>query len=183
MNGANLVDWPYLKRKDELCKLLNSAKQQTIHYVYHRFDLEQFFNQVKQQQEEGIILKKTDSPYTETPNSNKRPYDWFKVKNWRQQTCQVVGYTAGKNARSGLFGSLVLIDNQGTFIGCAGSGPNDWELRKIKDILDDSPQIPKPFLIDEPYTAVKTNLRVEIKYYQLTDNKIMRFPIFVRCAN
>ena len=63
-------------------------------------------------------------------------------------------------------------------VGCAGSGPNDWELRQLKDIFADSPKIAKPFDIGQPYTAVDTNLKVLVKYYQITENGVMRIPIF-----
>jgi len=77
------------------------------------------------------------------------------------------------------FGSLVLAKN-GKHIGCAGSGFNDWELRQIKDLFADAPKISKPFEIGEPYTAVDIDMKVKIKYYQITDNGVMRFPVFER---
>jgi len=70
----------------------------------------------------------------------------------------------------------------GKFIGCAGSGPNDWELRQLKDRFTDAPEIAKPFDIEEEYTALDIKLKVEVKYYKHTDNGVMRFPVFVRIA-
>ena len=92
--------------------------------------------------------------------------------------CEVVGFTQGKNARKGFFGSLVLARN-GKYRGKAGSGFNDWELRQIKDILSDAPRIGKPFDIGDLYTAVKTDLKVQVKYYKTTKNSVMRFPVFL----
>lgn len=71
-----------------------------------------------------------------------------------------------------------MSDEDGNLRGCAGSGPSDWELRQIKDILEDAVEVPKPFEIGDPYTAVKTDLRVLVKYYKITENGVMRFPVF-----
>jgi len=162
---------PWLKRKALLADLLDGYEG-TIQYVQHRFDLEDFWEEVKKQEGEGLILKEVNSRY-----EHERSYKWLKLKNWRHQICDVAGFTAGKNSRAWFFGSLILAKN-GKFIGCAGGGFSDWELRQVKDILADAQKIAKPFNIGEPYTAVDTNLKVLVKYYQITENGVMRFPVF-----
>lgn len=174
LNGENMEKWPYIEQKNVLRKLI--PEDNRVRYTPHRFDLEQFFEETKQQQKEGLVIKKVDGGY-----EHDRSYNWLKVKNWRFITCDVVGYKPGKNARQNFWGSLVLSEN-GKFIGTAGSGPNDWELRQIKDIFDDSPKIGMPFDIGEPYIAVKTNLKVKVKYYKITKAGVFRFPIFVGVA-
>ena len=169
-------DWkatlnPWLKRKSLLADLLDGYEG-TIQYVQHRFDLEDYWEEVKQREGEGLILKDITSRY-----EHERSYKWLKLKNWRFQICDVVGWTAGKNARAWAFGSLVLA-KEGKCVGCAGGGFNDWELRQVKDILADAQKIAKPFSIGEPYTAIETNLKVLVKYYQITENGVMRFPVF-----
>ena len=72
----------------------------------------------------------------------------------------------------------MVLAKDGKFVGCAGSGFNDWELRQLKDIFADSPKTARPFDIGEYYTAVKTNLKVKVKYYKITEAGVMRFPIF-----
>lgn len=172
LNGEDVTDKPYWKRKQLLRDLL--AGHRTIQYVPYRRDLEQHFKEVKKAEAEGLILKDLNSRY-----ENERSYSWLKVKNWRPpETCQVVGFTPGKNARAHFFGSLVLARN-GKLRGCAGTGFSDWELRQIKDILSDAPRVAKPFDIDAPYTAVKTDLKVQVKYYKITENGVMRFPVFL----
>lgn len=151
LNGRNLEDTPYIERKEILRKIIPLDSR--IMWLPHRFDLEEMWKETKANQEEGLIIKRVDGGY-----KHERSWDWLKVKNWRFETCDVVGYTPGKNARANFFGSLVLAKN-GRHIGCAGSGPNDWELRQLKDILEDAPRVSKPFKIGEPYTAIKTNLR------------------------
>ena len=140
--------------------------------MMYDWNKEEAWKQVVDQGEEGLILKDINSRY-----EHERSWKWLKIKNWRWQICDVVGYTPGKNARAGFFGSLVLAKDR-KFIGCAGSGLNDWELRQLKDIFHDAPKMARPFLIGESYTAVKTNLKVLVKFYKITENGVMRFPIF-----
>lgn len=174
-DGVDITKRPLLERKSILSTLLTEDDVlKTIRYTPHRHDLHHFFEEVQQQQGEGLIIKDANSRY-----QHERSYSWLKIKNWRFEICDVAGYTPGENARHGLFGSLVLTRN-GKFRGCVGSGFNDWELRKIKDILTDAPKMSRPFDIGEPYTSVKTSLQVEVKYYQTTENSVLRFPVFIK---
>jgi len=171
-NGEDLTSLPYIERKMLLSKVI--PLRGTIEYVGFRADIKRFFEEVKARGDEGIIIKRMDSRY-----EHERSFNWLKVKNWRDETCSVAGYTPGKNARTPFFGALVLAKN-GKFRGCVGSGFNDWELRQIKDLLSDAPKVSPPFDIGEPYTAVKTNVKVEIKFYKVTEADVLRFPVFRR---
>lgn len=174
-DGTNVERMPYLKRKEILAHLLKD-REDTIQYVPFEKNLPQAWDNTISHDREGLIVKWVDGPY-----EHERSYSWLKVKNWRFEVCGVVGFTAGENARSPFFGSLVL-ERNGKFRGCAGSGFNDWELRKFKDIFSGVPRIPKPYSdvqVGEPYTAVKVNIRVLVKFYQVTDAGVMRFPIFI----
>jgi len=178
LNGLNVEKWSYLKRKQLLNELLHSHEvNDVIQYVPHHFNAKQFFEEVKKAEGEGVIVKKVDSPYL-----HERSYNWLKVKNWRFEICDVVGYTPGKNSRAWFFGSLVLAKD-GKYRGCVGSGFSDWELRFFKDKFADAEKIPKPFNIGEDYTAVKTNLKVKVKYYEVTNSSVLRHPVFVELSN
>jgi len=174
--GLDVTKQPYLKRKHLLLELLEDAPPE-IQYVLFTFDLEKAWEDVVRRGSEGLILKDINSPY-----EYDRSYKWLKLKNWKFQTVDVVGYTPGTNARAPFFGSLVLARN-GKFVGCAGSGPNDWELRRLKDLFADAPKMAPPFDIGESYIAIDIKLKVEIKYYKHTDNNVMRFPVFVRIVS
>ena len=171
LDGKNVEKFPWLKRKRLLWGLLDHHEG-VFQYVQHKFRLESYWQAVKRREGEGLILKDVTSRY-----EHERSYKWLKIKNWHHQICDVIGYTPGKNSRAWFFGSLVLAKD-GKFVGCAGSGFNDWELRQIKDIFADAQEVAKPFNIGEAYRAVKTNLNVLVKYYQITENGVMRFPVF-----
>lgn len=170
-NGEDVASLPYLGRKALLSKVV--PHNGTIEYVPYRLDIKAFFDEIKARENEGIILKRINSRYV-----HERSFDWLKLKNWREGEYNVVGYTMGKNARTPFFGALVLADEDGNYRGCVGSGFNDWELRRIRDLLSEAPRVSPPFDIGEPYTAVKTNLRVIVKYYKNTEAGVLRFPIF-----
>jgi bifunctional non-homologous end joining protein LigD len=178
-DGTNVEREPYYERKDRLYKLLtvNTDDGDAVEYVPYDGNLPEAWEEAVKLDREGLIVKQLESPYEE----GDRSYNWLKVKNWRFERCNVVGFTAGERARSHFFGSLVL-ERNGTFRGCAGSGFNEWELRRFKDIFSDAPRMPKPYSdqqVGEPYTAVKVNIQVLVKYYQITENKVFRFPIFI----
>lgn len=175
VHGMNIEKKPYYERKDLLHKLLVRCEG-TVEYVNYENDLVKAWNKAVEKDREGLIVKQVSSPY-----EHERSYNWLKVKNWRFEVCDVVGFTVGENARSPFFGSLVLA-KEGRYTGCCGSGLSQWQLRKLKDIFSDAPKIPKPYSdmqVGEPYTAVKVDIQVLVKYYQTTDTGVFRFPIFV----
>jgi bifunctional non-homologous end joining protein LigD len=174
LNQQWLIDRPLLERKSVLWQLLpRGSNAVTLEYVPHRYDLRVFFEEVKARGDEGLIIKRADSKYRQ----GERSYNWQKVKNWREEVCRVVGYTPGKNARSPFFGALVL-EKDGKFRGCVGSGFNEWELRKLKDLFTSAPKIPPSFSIGEPYIAVDVDLKVEVQYFKQTPDGVLRFPVF-----
>lgn len=170
LDGENMEGWGYLEQKKVLHDLIPSKLR--IRYTPHRFDLERFFQETKEQNWEGIIIKRMDGRYY-----HHRSYSWKKIKNWRHQICTVVGYTPGKNSRQPYFGSLVLAED-GEYRGCAGSGFTDHQLKQLKQRLVDLPKTGKPFEIGKPYVPVQPDLKVLVKYYQITDAGHMRFPVF-----
>lgn len=185
-DGKNMEKEPYLNRKECLLEnffadedgCLQDCPEETIQYVQFETDLRLAWTEAVRKNREGLITKQIESPY-----EHERSYSWLKVKNWLFEVCNVVGYTVGENARNSFFGSLVLADENGRYRGCVGSGFNEWELRKTKDQLSDSPKPLKASFsyeqVGEPYRAISTNLQVLVKYYQTTAKNVMRMPIFI----
>ena len=177
-DGISLEREPYLNRKATLQRILDRDRiDSTIEYVPFAKDLPKAWEEVLKQDREGLIAKQTESLYEE----GNRSFNWLKVKNWRYEANEVVGYTPGERSRSHFFGSLVL-EHDGKFRGCVGSGFNEWELRKFKDMFSDASKTPKPYSdqqVGEPYAAVRLKTRVLVKFYQVTDNNVLRFPIFI----
>jgi len=175
LNGDDLTKMKYLDRKAVLKDFLSKHKLTSIRYLPYSLEPKQLLEQVLKQKGEGIILKRVDSIY----QRGVRSKDWLKVKLFKTAECLVVGYTAGESRRSKTFGSLVLSEN-GRYVGNVGSGFSDEELMEITKLLKSCPKIEPPFTIDEPYTAVKTNLIVQVRYFERTENGVFRHPSFIK---
>jgi len=174
LGGEYVVDKPYWKRKTLLRGLISNSSH--IQFVPYRRDVENAWQEVVEKQREGLILKDFNSRYA----LGERSWSWLKVKNWRVEECEVVGYTFSSKGRP--FGSLVLAKD-GKFRGCVGSGFSDYELLKIMDVLRSSPEMPKPFpetVVGESYKAVKTGLRVLVQYYEATESGVLRHPVYLK---
>jgi bifunctional non-homologous end joining protein LigD len=178
LGEEDLTDRPYWKRKEILRDLVGNKDNPTIRFVPYRKDLRKAWEDVIAEGWEGLILKDINSRYAE----GERSWSWLKVKNFRTEECEVVGWTDGEGSRAGLFGSLVLA-RDGRFRGCVGSGFSDYELMKIMEELRSSPAVPKPFpesVVGETYHAVKSGMRVLVKYYETTPSGVMRHPVFLK---
>ena len=176
LGEEDLTDKPYWKRKEILRDLVGDNP--TIRFVPYRRDLRKAWEKVVAEGREGLILKDFNSRYVE----GERSWSWLKVKNFRTEECEVVGWTDGKGSRAGAFGSLILAKD-GRFRGCVGSGFSYYELMKIMEELRSSPAVPKPFpetTVGEPYHAVKPGMRVLVKYYETTPSGVMRHPVFLK---
>jgi ATP-dependent DNA ligase len=148
----------------------------TILYEHSMTNLVKAWEYAIAHNHEGLIIKDQNSNYV-----HERSFKWKKVKNWRFKKLNVVGYTPGQNARTSFFGALVLANEKGEFAGCVGSGFDSWELRKWKNHFGKQPSMTQPFSsmqVGSPYTAVKSDWEVLVKYYQTTPSGVMRFPIY-----
>jgi bifunctional non-homologous end joining protein LigD len=84
---------------------------------------------------EGIVAKKLDSPY----RPGVRSPEWRKVKNVRVQSVVVGGWRPGQGRRAGGIGSLLfgVPDDEGRLIyaGHVGTGFRDQDLDDLKRML------------------------------------------------
>ena len=106
--------------------MLFRSLRYSSHVVGHG---EQVFQNASENQLEGIMCKRADSPYR-----SGRGDDWVKVKRLESDEFAVVGYTAAKGSRKG-FGSLLLArpspDGDWIYVGRVGSGFSDEMLRDL----------------------------------------------------
>ncbi|MEM9727520.1 MAG: DNA ligase D [Myxococcota bacterium] len=115
----------------------------------------------EQQELEGMVAKRSDSPYRVGPS---RSGQWIKIKRVREDDFIATGYKPGKGSRAGL-GSLALASyRDGTLEtrGHVGSGISDKEASKLLKLLD----------ADEP-------LVVRVRYAGWTDDGNLRHPVYL----
>lgn len=106
---------------------------------------------------EGVILKDSNSLY----NYGKR--EWIKYKHFQDITCNVIDYTEGTGKRQGIMGAINVIPEGSFKITKVGSGFTDVDLIYIKQLIDSG-----------------KNIKVDVKYQEITPDGAMQFPIFLR---
>jgi bifunctional non-homologous end joining protein LigD len=130
---------------------------------------------------EGIMAKKSDSTYVK----NFRTKLWLKIKNNKRLEAIICGFTEGRKSRKH-FGALVLGKYEGEkliYIGHTGTGFTDKSLTEVEKelaslITDKMPFDKKP-KTNMPVTWVKPKLVCEIKFSEITDEGILRHPVFM----
>lgn len=135
---------------------LNTHKNPYITIIpQHQFQtleaIQNFFNQIKQDNGEGIILRKKDLAYYTGRNSNT-----LKYKVFLDRECKIIGYKMGKNALKNKVGSLICQDGEKTIY--IGSG-----------LTNNMRENPPPL-----------DTIITYKYYQTTKNNMPKHPVFLR---
>ncbi|GGF92663.1 multifunctional non-homologous end joining protein LigD [Rhodococcoides trifolii] len=130
---------------------------------------------------EGIVAKRKDSTY----EIGRRSKSWIKVKNWRTQEVVIGGWRAGKGARGGGIGSLLLgiPEPDGLrYIGRVGTGFTEKQLTEIRALLsptvtDESPfASPLPTADRRDATWVQPQYVGEVRFFEWTDGGSLRHP-------
>jgi len=140
----------------------------------HTGDLQAFYDDQVERDEEGIIVKRRDSPY----HPNTRSSHWRKVKAFEERDAIAVGYTPGEGARSSTFGALVLTDGE-AYVGRVGSGFTEAELSALLEEFRETDERPvPPSEVGSTYTPIEP-IVVTVKYQEVTDNRDLRAPVFL----
>jgi bifunctional non-homologous end joining protein LigD len=181
IDGRSLLDVPYAERRAALDELeLAGESWQTPPWFPGRGAA--VVEAAKEQQLEGIVAKRLDSPYA----AGRRSKDWLKLKNLLTQEVIIIGWKPGGGSRSGMIGSLLLAvrDDDGALIyaGNVGTGFTDEALRVLARTLEplatDDPTIttgiPKPQLRDARW--VEPSLVGEVTFSEWTRDGRLRHP-------
>jgi bifunctional non-homologous end joining protein LigD len=170
---------PLLERKRLLRRLLPSVGP--LRFSDHVEEQgEALFAQVERLGLEGIIAKKAQSRYR-----TGRSGEWLKVPAHREDDFAVVGFTEPRGARGG-FGALHLGTYEGerlVYSGTVGSGfsQRDLNATHAQLLVDtrDSPSCEGAPAADG-HTWVEPRLVAVVRYKQVTDEGLLRHPVFVR---
>jgi bifunctional non-homologous end joining protein LigD len=173
---------PLIERK----ALLNSVFAQSYQGRFLAWQTgygRKLFTDMHERQLEGVMGKAMYSPYLE----GKRSDSWLKIKDFKEATYYICGITEGENDRASTFGSLILgqmVDGKLSYVGNVGSGFNQDQLRMMLYLLQ-SCKGECPFANGlNPDREVKfwtrPELRVEVRYLELSPDGKLRFPTFRR---
>lgn len=173
-DGEWCLDDPLSARKDRLAEVVSAGD--VIKTVEPREGgFQTFFDELVQRGEEGIMIKRRESPYY--PGTRSR--HWQKVKSVVERVALAVGYTEGDGKRAESFGALVLSDGE-QFIGRVGSGFDEAELEALQERFVPVDERPFPeSTVGRPYTPIEPFV-VQVQYQEVTDNEDLRAPVFVR---
>ena len=187
---------PLVRRKELLSEVV--PKLGALRYLDHiETEGEAFLEQVTAMGLEGIVAKKSDSPYRKG-----RSNQWLKIKAERTGDFVIVGFTKPKGSRSHL-GALQLADwVNGTLVyaGRVGTGFNDALLKELHELLDpivrNDPLCAGPVYgpgsepltseqIPETSTTIWTDAVhvCEVRYREFTPDGLLRHATFVRLRN
>lgn len=174
VDGEWVVRESLVDRKERLESLVDESEAITV--VDHATsDFQAFYDELVETGEEGVIVKRRESPYHEGTRSDH----WRKVKAFSEVDAVVVGYTPGEGKRQETFGALVLTDGE-QFIGRVGTGFTDADLDALLAEMEPIDTRPVPVdVVGNPYTPVRPFVAT-IKYQDVTHNDELRAPVFLR---
>lgn len=180
LDGKDLRDWPLLKRKEALKKILPKSKLllYSTHIVGEGIKA---FKRANSAHEEGVIAKRANGKY----HSGDRTREWLKVKASQEQEVVIIGFTKPRGQRR-FFGSLVLAVRDGkqwVYCGRAGTGFTHASLAELYEELTPLITEVKPIAAKVPSEAntvwVKPKLVAEVKFTEWTEGGEMRHPVFL----
>lgn len=179
--GKSLMHLPVTERKKYAQKVI-AGSSSVIKYSDHVHQWgKEFFAKAADMGLEGVIAKRAGSLYT----PGKRTRDWLKIKNHNIQEAIIAGYTAPRESRP-YFGALVLaLMDHGKlrYIGHTGTGFTQQTLKRIYEKLQALKRPTSPFdqkiVVNSPVTWVEPILVCNIKYSEVTQDGILRHPVFM----
>ena len=184
-DGKDLIELPLIERK----KILEETIKESTNLLLSIYVVEKgkkFFEEVKRRGLEGIMAKRLNATY----QIGKRSKDWLKIKYLKTLDCVICGFTEGEGWRKEYFGALVLgVFDKGKlrYVGRVGTGLSEEGYAKLTRILKKLETGKNPFDIfeEEPSIVekihwVKPKLVCEVKFMELTEDKKLRAPSFIR---
>lgn len=173
-DGKKLTNLSLKERRKILNKTItNSAR---IEKVTSSTNGKKLWRQMTKKHFEGVMAKDLQSKY----HAGKRRKDWLKIKFLKTMDVVLVGYTSGKRNISALL-TAVYHNKKLMFTGKVGTGFTEKLLKDLQKKFDaietKTPQIPS---IKSKVTWLRPKLVAEIRFLELTHNKIMRAPAFLR---
>lgn len=179
-DGKDLTKYPLTQRLDILSRVIpNSLRYVNIvKTITTPSSFKKVYSTISKNNGEGVMMKKKNSQYTYDTRDN-----WVKVKNVYTEDCVVLGLTYGNGKRAPTFGALILgeYDNGKMRIVGKASGFNDATLLKLYSMIMKMPAYTYDGLsLPDAKKWVAPKYVAEVKYYEKTNNNILRHPVFIR---
>lgn len=180
-DGHDLTDLPLTERKKYAQKSI--PKSNAILYSDHvEAEGEKFFQEIiKLDGLEGMMAKRANSTYEE----GRRSRSWLKIKLVNTHEAIIAGYTAPRESRK-YFGALILgvYDKKKLrYIGHSGTGFTDLALKdiytRLQPLVSDESPFDEKVPVNAKVTWVEPELVCTVKFSELTEEGIMRHPVYM----
>ena len=179
-DGHPLCALPYSERRQRLSDLdLEGANWRTP--AHREGDGAALLAASAQQELEGIVAKRLDSPY----EPGRRSGAWIKVKNHGAQDFVIGGYTRGEGGRSSSLGALCVgvYDDEEMlrYAGKVGTGFTETTLGLVKQALSERHTENSPFEGRQPPKGtqfVEPRLVARVEFREWTRTGTLRAPAF-----
>lgn len=175
LNGEWIHNRPFHERNEILAEIITPNEH--IQLVPSVTEADALFLAIKEQGMEGIVLKRTSSPYS----IGKKRDDWLKVKNYRDIIAVIGGFTLGHNTVNSIL--LGLYDSEGKlhYVGHTGTGKmtvNDWKdlTKELKEMVAPHHPFKKKPQRHGHAVWVRPEKTVKIKFAEWTEGGVMRQP-------
>jgi len=182
LDGNDTRNLTLLERKELLKMLLAKYSFQNIFYSEHIIGKgKAYFEQAVKNQQEGIMAKKSDSPY----RSGRRSSDWLKIKIVMTEEAIIAGITEPRGTRN-FFGALLLAryeDGKLKFIGKCGTGFDEKTLKDLyskfePEFTNSSPFTDKINLPDK-IQWLRPKYVCQVKFAEWTQDDHLRHPVYL----
>lgn len=175
LNGQWLTDLSWIERNRVLQDTLEATPN--LQLVESHTEGERLFEVIKQHGMEGIVAKRTDSPYL----IGEKKGVWLKKKNYRDLIAVIGGYTLSGGIVNAVLLGLYDEEGQLLYIGHTGTGKlthKDW--RDLTALLRPLTIAAKPFANktgrEREATWVRPVITVKIQYAEWTEGHALRQP-------
>ncbi|MEK4883658.1 RNA ligase family protein [Bacillus sp. FSL W8-0223] len=162
--GDKVTHLPLLERKELLDSLIEDGEH-IVKVRWIRGNGQAYFNLIKQQGLEGIVLKRADSKY----QVNKRSHDWLKVINYQYTNAVITGLRKDK------FGLLLAIEEGGRLK--PGGVMEFMTPAALKEFYSQYQDL----IVDEnkKFTFIEPKIKCRVKFRNYTKAGLLRSPSFV----
>ena len=178
-DGKSLVHLPLVERRRILKENVGEGKSVVLS-EFIETEGEAYFQAALKRSLEGIMAKKTNSPY----ELGVRSSNWLKIKKTLTCDCVIFGYTKGEGYREQTFGALILGLYEGgrpVFVGKVGTGFSqsviELLLKAFEGFKTEEKTLQSVDVLEE-VTWLKPELVCEVTYQVVTRDGKLRMPRF-----
>jgi bifunctional non-homologous end joining protein LigD len=184
LDGHSTTELPLRDRRELLERVVHGSHS-SLRFSESFDDGPALLRAVHEQGLEGVMAKRSGSPYT----PGKRSRDWLKVKTHQRQEFVICGWTRGQGRRAAQFGSLVLGIRKGeelVYVGNCGTGFSDAVIDDLAKRLAPLRRPSTPFAVEPAMPKIRKGdvvwvepcLVCEVEFAEWTHDGHLRAPSF-----